>query len=62
MAADESAEVPIAAQHPECFYKQFEKIKSEGLTCRANNFNIRHSVYKLAIAARMVKGMHLYDA
>lgn len=39
---------------PECYYPQYEKVVIEGKTCKANNFGIRHSVYKLAAMARVV--------
>ena len=52
---------PKAISIPECFYPNtIEKV--ENLTCRASKFSIRHSVYKLAIVAKAVQGMHLYDA
>ena len=47
---------------PECFYPKLEKVNVEGKTCKAANMNIRHSVYKLAIAAKVINGKHLYDA
>ena len=47
---------------PECYYPQYEKVVIEGKTCKANNFNIRHSVYKLATMAKVVNGKHIYDA
>lgn len=53
---------PVKGVVPHCYYPTLEPPKVEGKTCRANRFNIRHSVHKLAIAGRVVKGMHLYDA
>ena len=34
----------------------------KGKTCKANNFNIRHSVHKLAYMAKVISGRHIYDA
>lgn len=59
LAVDDKVEV---ARHPECFYPAFEKVTIEGPTCKAMNKNIRHSVWKLAVVAKAVKGMHIYDA
>ena len=50
------------AAMPECYYPKFEKVNVEGKTCKANNFKIRHSVWKLATVARAIKGKHIYDA
>jgi len=46
---------------PDCFYPQLhtepETKKSRGL-----RKSIRHSVYKLAVVAKLIQGKHLYDA
>ena len=46
---------------PECFYPDMVE-KVENKTCIARKLTIRHSVYKLALMAKVVQGMHIYDA
>lgn len=60
--AETAALTAVQAHAPECFYPQYQTVKEEGKIAKANNYNVRHSVYKLVIAAKAIQGMHLYDA
>lgn len=46
---------------PQTFYPNLTE-KVEGRTCFARKTRIRHSVYKLARAAKLIQGQHLYEA
>ena len=39
---------------PECYYPQYQDTKVEGPTAKANNYNVRHSIYKLLIISRAI--------
>jgi len=47
---------------PECFYPQYQGLKKEGRTAMARNLTVKHSVFKLAVVGRLIRGKHLYDA
>lgn len=60
---DEDASLDdVTLPAPECFYPQFQVSKVEGRQAKANNYDVRHSVYKLVVFARAIQGKHLYDA
>lgn len=60
-AAEEPATTPVPLPVPECFYPNTHE-KPIGKQCKAMRTKIRHSVYKLAMVARLIQGKHIYDA
>jgi len=51
---------PLLAS-PECFFPNNVQ-KPEAKECKAKRTNIRHSVYKLAMVAKLIQGRHIYEA
>jgi len=48
---------------PNAYYPQLEKENEvQPEVCRASRFKVDHSVYKLARVAKVIRGMHIYDA
>jgi large subunit ribosomal protein L22 len=52
---------PEQLKVPEAYYP-WNHVKEQGRQTRAKKTNIRHSVYKLALVARLLNKKHLYDA